>query len=136
MRISAPNSTALAKAASGPRRGAAGGFSIAEQDAPRASAAAANLRAIGSIDALVALQGLEDATERRRRAVARGRLALDALDDLKLRLLAGSLDQSSLLRLRAATADLRGDSGDRDLDGVLAEIELRLEVEIAKITPR
>ena len=38
-------------------------------------------------------------------------------------------------RLKSATADLRDASGDDRLDSVLAEIELRLEVEIAKMGP-
>ncbi|MBI4274351.1 MAG: flagellar assembly protein FliX [Rhizobiales bacterium] len=137
MRIQGPNSTALAKvAAPASRRAAAGGFSVTGQDAANAPSPSINLRTVGSIDALVALQGLDDPTERRKRAIARGRTALDVLDDLKLGFISGTIDQSTLLRLRAATADLREETGDNALDQVLAEIELRLEVEIAKITPR
>jgi hypothetical protein len=40
-----------------------------------------------------------------------------------------------LSRLQSATADLRDASGDAGLDAVLAEIDLRLAVEIAKMTP-
>jgi hypothetical protein len=136
MRITGPNATALATAVPAARRTAAGGFAVAAEEAPRGSAPAASLRTVGGIDALVALQGLEDSTERRRRAAARGRVALDALDALKVGLLSGSLDPSALLRLRAATVDLTEASGDHNLDRVLAEIELRVEVEIAKLTPR
>ena len=96
---------------------------------------AAALRTIGGIDALIALQGQDDPAERRQRAVKRGRIALDALDDLKLQVLGGTLGPSTLQRLKSATADLRDSSGDDRLDSVLAEIELRLEVEIAKISP-
>jgi Class II flagellar assembly regulator len=39
------------------------------------------------------------------------------------------------MRLKSATADLRDACGDDRLDSVLAEIELRLEVEIAKMGP-
>ena len=98
-------------------------------------APAASLRTIGGIDALIALQGQDDPAERRRRAVKRGRIALDALDELKIEVLAGTLGPSTLMRLKSATADLRDASGDAGLDAVLAEIELRLEVEIAKMSP-
>ncbi len=54
------------------------------------------------------------------------------LDDLKIGLLSGSLDQSTVQRLRNAAADLKANSGDEGLDSVLAEIELRVEVELAK----
>jgi hypothetical protein len=87
---------------------------------------------VGGIDALMALQGIEDPAERRRRAVKGGRTALDVLDELKLGLLGGALDQSTLLRLKSAATDLKGPSGDPGLDGVLAEIDLRVEVELAK----
>jgi hypothetical protein len=91
-----------------------------------------SLRTVGGIDALIALQGIEDPLERRRRAVKHGRRALDALDELKLALLAGTLESSVLLRLKAVAADLKDGSGDEKLDQVLSEIELRVAVELAK----
>ena len=54
------------------------------------------------------------------------------LDDLKISLLSGSLDSSTVARLRDAAADLKMTSGDPGLDAVLSEIELRVEVELAK----
>ena len=78
---------------------------------------------------------LEDAGERRKRAVKRGRNALDVLDDLKIGLLGGSLSPAVLNRLRASAAVLKDRSGEDGLDGVLSEIELRVEVEIAKMAP-
>jgi hypothetical protein len=85
-----------------------------------------------NIDALLAMQSIEDPLERRKRSVKRGRGALDVLDELKLGLLTGSMDQTTVARLRAAAADLKSSSGDPGLDAVLAEIELRVEVELAK----
>ena len=70
------------------------------------------VRTLGGIDALIALQGIEDPVERRRRAVKHGRRALDALDELKIGLLAGNLDQG-MLRLKAVAADLKDGSGDQ-----------------------
>jgi hypothetical protein len=133
MRILGTNATARVGTSSGPRRAASGGFSIAEADTPKSTAPAASLRTIGGIDALIALQGQDDPAERRQRAVKRGRTALDALDELKVEVLSGTLGPPTLARLKSATAELRDTSGDPRLDTVLAEIELRLEVEIAKI---
>jgi hypothetical protein len=90
------------------------------------------LRTLGGIDALIALQGIEDPAERRGRAVKYGRRALDALDELRLGLLSGTLDQATLLRLKSVSADLQGSSGDDKLDRVLGEIDLRVAVELAK----
>jgi hypothetical protein len=135
MRIVGSNATARAGTSQAPRRAGAGGFSVAEPEAPKQPAPAAALRTIGGIDALLALQGEGDPAERRSRSVKRGRIALDALDELKIEVLSGTLGPSTLARLKSATADLRDGSGDPGLDNVLAEIELRLEVEIAKIGP-
>ncbi len=90
-------------------------------------------KATANIDALLALQGIEeDPAERRRRSVQRGRGALDVLDELKLGLLSGNLNGATVVRLRDAAANLKSSSGDPGLDAVLSEIELRMEVELAK----
>ena len=134
MRIYGPNGTTLGTPASSTRRTNSTGFSLPE-DTGSASEARATLapKATANIDALIALQGIEeDPAERRRRSVARGKGALDVLDDLKLRLLSGNLDSATVLRLRDAAANLKSSSGDPGLDSVLSEIELRVEVELAK----
>jgi len=135
MRIVGSNATARTANVAAPRRAASGGFSIDESEAPKSAQPVASLRTIGGIDALLALQGQEDPAERKRRAVKRGQVALDALDELKVAVLGGSLGPSTLMRLKSATADLRDASGDPGLDAVLEAIELRVEVEIAKMGP-
>lgn len=131
MRIQGPNGTSLTAPASSTRRTGATGFTL-DLGSTTETRSAAPPRAAGGIDALLAMQGVEDATERRRRSVARGRNALDVLDDLKIGLLAGSFNASTVARLRGAAADLKSTSGDPGLDQVLSEIELRVEVELAK----
>jgi hypothetical protein len=131
--LTGPGSLATAAA---PRRAQAAGFSVTEDAASSGAAAPSALRAVGGIDALMALQGVEDPTERRRHAVKRGRLALDVLDELKIGLLGGTLTPTMLTRLRAAASHLTDGSGEAGLDAVLGEIELRVEVEIAKLAPR
>jgi hypothetical protein len=134
MRIIGPNASPPAAASAAPRRASSGGFSISEQKSAASAAPVATLRTIGGIDALIALQGQDDPAERRRRAVKRGRVALDALDELKTEVLSGTLGPSTLMRLKSAGAELRDASGDAGLDAVLTEIDLRLAVEIAKIS--
>ena len=133
MRIYGPNGTTLGSPASNTRRTSSTGFSLPDASAvPEEVHSATAPRAAASLDALMALQGVEDPTERRKRSVARGRGALDVLDDLKLGLLSGNLDASTVNRLRDAAANLKSSSGDPGLDAVLSEIELRVEVELAK----
>jgi hypothetical protein len=136
MRILAPNGTALAAGTPVARRTTSSGFTVNEETAPRSAASAGGLRSVGGIDALIALQGVEDPLERRKRAVKRGRHALDALDELKIGLLGGALSTATLSKLQAAAAHLKAGSGNAELDAVLGEIELRVEVEIAKMAPR
>jgi len=132
MRVYGPNGTALASAPAAARRSAAGTFTVSEQQTPRNTAAAGSLRAVSTLDALIALQGVEDPRERKKRAVARGRKALDVLDTLKLAVLDGSVDPSTLARLKVAAEGLTDETGDPGLDSVLGEIELRVAVELAK----
>jgi hypothetical protein len=130
MRVYGPNGTALAAASSSARR--TGTFTVSEQDSPRNAGAASSLRSISTVDVLLALQGMEDPTERKKRAVAKGRNALDVLDKLKASLLDGSIDQSTLSRLKVASEGLSDESGDPGLDDVLGQIDLRVAVELAK----
>jgi hypothetical protein len=132
MRIYGSNGAALASAPATARRSAGGSFAVSEQETPRNSTAAGSLRAISTVDALIALQGVENPTERKKRAVAKGRRALDVLDLLKLGLLDGSVDRSTLARLQVAAEGLTEESGDPGLDNVLGEIDLRVAVELAK----
>lgn len=132
MRIYGPNGAALANAPASARRAASGTFTVSEEEAPRSSGAASSLRSISTLDALMALQGVEDPTERKKRALAKGRNALDVLDALKVGLLDGSVDGSTLARLKVAADGLTEGSGDSALDTVLGEIDLRVAVELAK----
>lgn len=133
MRIYGPNGTTLGTPTSGSRRSGSSTFALPDTTTASDSRPVSAPKPSANIDALMALQGIEeDPTERRKRSVQRGRGALDVLDQLKLGLLSGSLDGATVARLRAAAADLKTSSGDPGLDAVLAEIELRVEVELAK----
>ena len=132
MRVYGPNGTSLATTPPPARRASGGTFTVSEPASQQSHTSAVALRTLGGIDALIALQGVEDPVERRRRVVKHGRRALDALDEVKLGLLSGTLDQGTMRRLKAVAADLKEGSGDAGLDSVLAEIDLRVEVELAK----
>jgi hypothetical protein len=133
MRIYGPNGAAVANAPAAARRAGSGSsFTVSEEEAPRNTPAATPLRSISTLDALMALQGVEDPLERKKRAVAKGRNALDVLDDLKLGLIDGSVDGSTISRLKVASEGLTVTTGDGGLDTVMDEINLRVAVELAK----
>ena len=101
--------------------------------APASSAATAQAAALTSLGAILSVQGVDDALEGKRRTARRGSVLLDGLDDLRLALLDGSLPPETLPRLRRLLSSGEMDDGSDDAKALIAEIELRVEVELAKI---
>ncbi|HWE78090.1 MAG TPA: flagellar assembly protein FliX [Pseudolabrys sp.] len=132
MRIYGAGGTALAAKLGAARRTASGGFTVDDQESAHGTAQTGGLRSISTVDALLALQGIEDTTQKKKRAVAKGRRALDVLDGVKVALLDGTLDQSAVARLKVAAEGLSEESGDPGLDRVMSAINLRVAVELAK----
>ncbi|MFM9974627.1 MAG: flagellar assembly protein FliX [Beijerinckiaceae bacterium] len=87
----------------------------------------------GVLEGLIALQASGDALERQKRALKRGYSLLDSLDELKLALLSGRIATSSLQSLAAQLKQRRDLTDDPRLADILAHIELRAEVELAKL---
>ena len=80
----------------------------------------------------MALQGVEDPTERRRRAIRRGSGLLDRLDELKLALLGGQDGGAALSRLARYIGEQRDEEVEPGLTAVLDQIDLRASVELAQ----
>lgn len=116
-----------------PKRGATGGAGFAGHlNEPTRTAQAAQATGPGSVAALLAVQAAGDSLEGRRQAYDRAEGLLKRLDGLRLALLEGRLDDDALKRL-AANMEQRADAGDDpDLAELIAEIELRAQVELAK----
>ncbi|MDI7774799.1 flagellar assembly protein FliX [Asticcacaulis sp. EMRT-3] len=135
IRINSATGAASSAGASGVRK-TSGGFSLSgSSGAGKASAPSQSSAAVGmlGIDALVAIQAEEDVLHgRRRRQIKRSHDILDALDDIKVSVLSGDLDDEALLRLQGLIALHREDISDDRLQGVLNEIETRACVELAK----
>jgi hypothetical protein len=132
MRVYGPNGTLVTGPARETRRSDGPAFVLpqaAESGRPAPSNA---VRPISSVDALLAVQAINGGAERRRRQAGRGRATLDTLDELKVGLLSGRVDRALLDRLGAQVAGLVGKTGDDRLDAILAEVEVRAAVELAK----
>src|ERR1043165_797572 len=86
-----------------------------------------------AIDGLFLLQEVADELTGRRRAAARGSALLDRLDDLRLGLLAGKMPRAQLEQLRTMASEHGLAVDDPALAAVLAEIETRVAVELAKL---
>lgn len=85
------------------------------------------------LDTLVALQATDQAADRKKRQTRRGRDLLDGLDALKGALLSGRLSAADIDRLRGTLKARREDTDDPRLNDILAHIELRAAVELAKL---
>lgn len=100
----------------------------------RQTAAPAKAGPLTAMDALLALQGVpgrgEDAD---RDAAERGGQMLDLLDDIRLGLLDGRVPKAALGQLRSLVEAERGKVSDPRLAEVLAEIDVRAAVELAKL---
>lgn len=139
------SSTGSSSAASGSRRvdkastGKAGEFKAALVDAMDGAAgpqaAEAPLQMAG-IDALLLVQAVDDSTERqaRKRLIRRGEDILDKLEEIRHGLLLGTVPKEKLAELAQMVRESREACQDPRLAALLDEIELRAEVEIAKLS--
>jgi len=112
-----------------------GGFSVPASGSaagPSATTSASAPSAVSDVSALMALQGVDDVTERRRRAIRRGGGLLDRLEELKLALLSGEAGDGALERLTRTLREERPVDGDEGLNSLLDQIDLRAAVELAK----
>lgn len=116
------------------------GFSVSDDSGTSGTAragASGSAAGVAGLDALLALQA-EQETDRanrepRQRAMRRGRRILDLLEDLKIGLLGGEVSANKLHALNQAVESERDAVTDPGLDAVLKEIDLRAQVELAKI---
>ena len=94
--------------------------------------------AVGGIDALLATQAVGDALdgEQRQRLIKYGDDILDKLDEIRHGLLMGTISKEKLIYLAQMVRSRRDSAVDPRLAHILDEIELRAEVELAKLSPR
>ncbi len=87
------------------------------------------------IDALLAIQGAEDPTERasKQRMRRRSDTILGELDKLRMALLNGNLTVGHVVDIADVVASHREKIADPGLSSIMDEIDLRAQVELAKI---
>jgi hypothetical protein len=102
-------------------------------DSPGAASGVNGGNPVGAVNALLALQEVDDSLSGRARARQRAADILDELDSLRDGLLAGTLSREAIVRLTQLVRSRRPDVDDPRLKDVLDEIELRAEVELAKL---
>ena len=101
----------------------------------REPASAGAAQSITRVDALLAVQGAEDPTERaaRQRMRHRADTILDELDKVRVAMLSGNLTVGHMVDIADVVASHREKITDPALTGIMDEIDLRAQVELAKM---
>ena len=113
------------------RAGGGDGFALDGSASATRATTTAPVSAASSLDALLALQAVEDPLFAKKKAIRRGHALLDTLDEIKADLLVGQVSEGRLNQLRTLLSEAREQSVP-GLDSLLDDIELRVEVELAK----
>lgn len=142
MKVEGPNKSSGVKGASksGAKQGAGGaafsGMLGGADDVSEAKNVSGPM-AVGGIDALLSLQDVGNSTEEStKRAKKRALSLLDKLDELKVEILTGRVPQHTLHQLSNMIATQRESVMDPKLAAVLDEVDLRVQVELAKFSRR
>lgn len=134
MRVAQTRRTPTAGAGRSARAGARGGqFQLPNARPAQPRAEVAGPAAVAGVDTIVALQTIEEPSDRRRRAVATGDRILDLLDQLKIGLLSGQVSISDLDKLKRTIERQQMLDNDPKLNDILKQIDLRARVELAKL---
>jgi hypothetical protein len=88
---------------------------------------------LSNVGALLALQGQDDIAERRRRATKRTYSLLDQLDALRVAILSDGVSRAQVNLLATTLREQRDMIDDPELAAILEDVELRAEVELAKL---
>ena len=91
---------------------------------------------VGAVDSVVAIQEVPDASDKRSRSIYRdyGRDLLDRLEQLRMGILAGIFSKEKLAELAHRLRERQKKTDDPILNEIIQDIELRAEVEVAKLT--
>jgi hypothetical protein len=93
--------------------------------------------AMTSADAIFAAQMVDDETERqaRQETVKKGRKMLEHLEEIRQGLLVGEISKDKLIEISRFVKQQDINVNDEKLKEIMQEIELRVEVELAKLMP-
>ena len=144
MKVDSGRSIRDAGRAKAAKKSSSGGADFARRlggaDQSDSAGAADTLTGIGPVaglDALLSVQNVDpDGGGGNKRAYQRAEDLLDKLDELRLFLIAGGIPRDKLLSLSHLAQSHRDQVDDPNLAGLLDEIDLRVQVELAKYVPR
>ncbi len=135
MRVTQTRRSTAAQTARGARRAGPGEgqFQLPQGQATTRRAEVSGPAPVSGVDTIIALQAIEEPSDRRRKAVKTGGRILDLLDKLKIDLLSGQISASDLDALKTTIGRQLSLAVDPDLNDILKQIDLRARVELAKL---
>ena len=92
-----------------------------------------SIGSLSSLDSLLAIQEVNDATSSNQKAIFKGKKILNLLDELKFGLLNGRIPESKLDLLLNTVKSHNFKTTEPRISAILDEIELRASVELAKL---
>lgn len=113
-----------------------GNFSAYLQDVMQTSVdAISGATPLSPADAIFAAQmvGEEEEKALRKKQVERGQTLLDKLEEIRNGLLRGYIAKEDLMEIMKFVRDQKFEAQDARINDIVAEIELRVEVELAKL---
>ena len=125
--------TRRTRRAQGGGNGASFASQVAEPDTATAPSVAGSSAPV-AVNPLLAVQEVADATSGAAKSKAQGEAILDRLDDIKMGLLAGFIPRDRLEDLVRLVRNRQAKAADDALEDVLDAIELRAQVELAKLS--
>ncbi|MCV6601533.1 MAG: flagellar assembly protein FliX, partial [Cohaesibacter sp.] len=130
---SGPSKTKKKSKTGGDGGGASFGSMIAQETSNAAEPSQA--QSIAQMDALLAVQGAEDPTQgpARKRMRKRATDILDGLDQIRMAMLNGRLTVGHMIDIADVVASHREQITDPKLTSIMDEIDLRAQVELAKM---
>ena len=99
----------------------------------QAASSAGPAAPLASVDALLSLQEAPTSTEGRSKGLNRANLMLESLEEIRRGILLGSIPMSKLKSLATVARERKAATKDPALEEILTDIELRAEVELAKL---
>lgn len=125
--------------ASGKTKKASGGSSFSaylKSNIGEESKAVSGTSGITVTDAIFAAQMVNDEEQKqmRRKMLKRGQTLIEKLEEIRDGLLLGHISKDRLIEISRYVKDRSFQVDDERLNGIISEIELRVEVELAKLT--
>lgn len=118
--------------------GASGDFQpVADEDVGEVNVAAplSPMQPVAAVDSLLAVQEIEQ-KQQKKNAVDRSREMLTLLEEIRIGLLSGHIPEAKVHNLTKLADEERQAFADEGLNNVLDEVNLRAQVELAKMQQR